>query len=383
MAPASGRGHPGTSPSPPVDASLTPAQRELHDGFVASVQTLRTDLVRTMLLLAAVAENRLHRTLGFKTMAEYTHRFAGFTPRQTRDMLQLGRKLRSLHLVAEAIDSGRLPWTKAREICRVATPEDQQEYIDLAQSVSRRTLHEVLSGRIEPTGEETTPPSPPTNSPAPVASPAPPRPPMPSLAPRGAESAPAPDHCYVTLRFTPEQHARWTALLERSNCGGATEERLIDALATPASQGVLEGPSYLVVILHCPRCGADAIVTSRGEAPADVPLVAAGHCDGVIEDSTGRQRATIAPRLRRMALQRARHRCEAAGCLNTRFLEVHHRHAVSAGGGDDLDNLVVLCARCHRAVHEAEQHARDDARSATGMARDLCTRRNCHPGGSS
>lgn len=38
-------------------------------------------------------------------------------------------------------------------------------------------------------------------------------------------------------------------------------------------------------------------------------------------------------------------------CGDNDYLEVHHLIAKSAGGTDDYDNLILLCACCHAAVH--------------------------------
>lgn len=38
-------------------------------------------------------------------------------------------------------------------------------------------------------------------------------------------------------------------------------------------------------------------------------------------------------------------------CGNNDFLEIHHLTAKGNGGTDDYDNLILLCACCHRAIH--------------------------------
>ena len=44
-----------------------------------------------------------------------------------------------------------------------------------------------------------------------------------------------------------------------------------------------------------------------------------------------------------------KHKC--AICSNNDFLEFHHIIQVAAGGTDDYDNLILLCACCHAKVH--------------------------------
>ena len=64
----------------------------------------------------------------------------------------------------------------------------------------------------------------------------------------------------------------------------------------------------------------------------------------------GRRRRTISPALRRALAARDRH-CRFPGCRATRC-DVHHVRHWAQGGATALDNLVLLCRRHHRAVHE-------------------------------
>ena len=349
--------------------------------------------MRTILLLTAVAEGQLHLVLGFPTVPAYSNHYTGLSARTTRDFLALGRKLRRLPRIAEALEAGTLSWTKAREICRRATEEDQERLLELAGACSRRELEETLSqqyrdeaqdkGAVQKREASDTRGLSSADSATllPLSSTVPekndldtrhrkPPPVLPVQRPAQITSPRSPDRCHVTLAFSPEQYARWTAMLSRqAPIGSSTEDRLLTALAEAGEGGKPAGPRanrppYLVVIVRCPDCGQAGIVTSRGEATAPPALIAASACDAVVEDDQGRRRSTIAPRLRRQALQRARYCCEAARCRNTQFLEVHHRIPHGNGGHDTLDNLVVLCASCHRALHEGETAltvARQDA----------------------
>jgi 5-methylcytosine-specific restriction endonuclease McrA len=56
-------------------------------------------------------------------------------------------------------------------------------------------------------------------------------------------------------------------------------------------------------------------------------------------------------RLRRAVMERDRFRCRAAGCRGTGFLAVHHVVPRERGGGNTLENLITLCAGCHRVLH--------------------------------
>ena len=64
----------------------------------------------------------------------------------------------------------------------------------------------------------------------------------------------------------------------------------------------------------------------------------------------GRRTRTISPALRRALAARDRH-CRFPGCAATRC-DGHHVEHWAQGGATALGNLVLLCRRHHRAVHE-------------------------------
>ncbi len=82
----------------------------------------------------------------------------------------------------------------------------------------------------------------------------------------------------------------------------------------------------------------------------DASLVHMHHApDGTVLD-IGRKTRTIPPSVRR-ALAARDTSCRFPGCTSRRC-DAHHIHHWSDGGATRLDNLVLLCRRHHRAVHE-------------------------------
>jgi hypothetical protein len=65
----------------------------------------------------------------------------------------------------------------------------------------------------------------------------------------------------------------------------------------------------------------------------------------------GRKTRSIPPAIRR-ALKRRDGGCRFPGCTATRFVDAHHVHHWADGGETKMDNLVLLCRRHHRLVHE-------------------------------
>ena len=57
--------------------------------------------------------------------------------------------------------------------------------------------------------------------------------------------------------------------------------------------------------------------------------------------------------LRKQALERDGWRCQLCGPL--RNLQIHHRKFRSLLGDDTAQNLITLCADCHRVEHEFQR----------------------------
>ncbi|MGD9546183.1 MAG: HNH endonuclease [Candidatus Krumholzibacteriia bacterium] len=344
---------------------LTPAEASLHNNFVVSVKALRKDLVRTVYYLLQIKERRVYRKLGFPTMAAYGKAAAGLTERQVADFLALARRLPRFPEVEGALTEGRLSWTQAQLITTRADPADQSAWIDAAQDLTTRQLR-----RMPALSEKA--PAAPESAPAEAADPGSPPVPSPSGPPRKAAIPtpkapqrkplhPSDAKHHVTLVFTGEEYAEFCRLVESGQAAGANtrESLILDAMrGTAPPSGGATPQRYALILLQCTACGAAALPTPRGEMAASPPLLATARCDAVVEDQDGRRRSVIPPRVRRTVLRRARYACEHPGCSNTGFLEIHHRVPSAQGGTDDPANLIALCARCHRRLHEDEWAAR-------------------------
>lgn len=328
--------------SPGGVVTLTPKQESLHNNFQESARTLKKSLVRTIYYLGAIHHQKIHRMMGFRTIAEYAEQVAGFTPKQTKNFLNLARKLPEFQEVERAVEKGDLTWAKAQEICNKADPRDQAGWVEVAGQIDLKELR----SRLRPRGTAPRP----RRLPGRGAN-------QPELRP-ATPDGPEPKH-FVSLRLTAEQLVRWQTGLEHlmKSRGKPREEVVLEALAASHAPGQATPPPYLIVILECPACGQAVLPTNRGELPAPLPLLQAAHCDATVEDPCGQRRSTLPPHLRRQALRKARYRCQGPGCGNTAFLEIHHRAPSALGGADTADNLMVLCWRCHRALHQAEERA--------------------------
>ena len=90
-------------------------------------------------------------------------------------------------------------------------------------------------------------------------------------------------------------------------------------------------------------------VVRRLACDANVDLAVEGR-DGSILDQ-GRARRDPTP-VQRIEIDRRDKGCRFPGCSYTEFTNVHHMVHWVDGGLTNLANLVTLCGRHHRAVHE-------------------------------
>lgn len=329
----------------------TPAELALHRNFLDSVQTAKKGILRASFYLAELVDRNVHKTFGYASGVDYAMSQAGLTKGQASDLLRMGRRLKDLPETSRAVADGSLTWNQARRLVGKITPENECE----ALAAARAEPMPAPKARAEP-------PLCPTE-PVPIMQ-LPPPPAQPRMTPKQEAPAPPSGRHAVTMVFDDEGYAEWEAAIDRLRASGRH-----DALATlhlAALQCMADGEapesaphrSTLLVILECPKCGAAALNTSRGELPAPRALLEAARCDAVIESPDASRRAVIPPKLRRTLLRMARYRCQAEGCNHTRNLQLHHRIPHAHGGRTEEANLVVLCSRCHRALHEREERLR-------------------------
>jgi hypothetical protein len=124
-------------------------------------------------------------------------------------------------------------------------------------------------------------------------------------------------------------------------------------------------PTHLVTV-HVDR---SALADGRGRSGLPVESVRRIACDAetvtLVEDedekplSVGRQTRTVPQRISQALWARDKG-CTFPGCTRKRFVDAHHVTHWADGGETSLDNLLLLCTRHHRAVHEGGYSIRKD-----------------------
>jgi len=320
-----------------------------------------------VLWFGEIMSRRLFRDLGYSSINQYAIQELGFSLSRARDFIHLARKLDNLPAVREAVANGELGYTKAREIVSVATPETQDGWLKAAKGTRKELVREVKKARraakVDPGQGELLPSSPTVVSP-----------------------------CELPVRFqvefTPEQEARRSALVERlyklGGVPGGRAELMLEGLAallearevelaaemevrgqtgaegkpdpkTPnlGPRGPISSrPPVQIHVHEDAATGKMTVQTDAGERELSLAEAERMRCDAAVCEHGGRNTTTIPPRVRREVLARDLHRCRAPGCGRTRFLEVHHIKPRQQGGNNRPENLVTLCASCHRLWHE-------------------------------
>ncbi|MFH1842137.1 MAG: HNH endonuclease signature motif containing protein [bacterium] len=339
---------------------------EVHRSLLDALQEYRRAEQNVVLWFAEVKKRRLFRPLGHGSIQQYAEQALHFSRSKTFQLLRLVDSLEKLPQLKQAVADGKIGWTKAREVAKVASPRTEARWVAMAQDASRRELEREVArtkkraakvARRNPAQKEL----------------------LVTAASQNAEPSDAGIATEVpvalTLQMTPLQRARFDALLEKVRKSGAAtagksrEEILLVALesmAQPEPRAASDSDSeqectrvhsaspYQIVVYQCEHC-KEQMVQVAGErrkiAPAQAEAIA---CDArILEPGPGqRNRATIPPGKRRQVLARDGFRCQSPGCRHSHFLELHHLKPCVEGGRNSPENLITLCSSCHRLAHE-------------------------------
>jgi hypothetical protein len=302
---------------------------------------------------------------GCGSCAEWLAWRCALLPRAAREHVRVARRLPELPLIHASFSRGELSYAKVRALTRVAEVDIEEELLELARVMTAAQLERALSAYRRVTTEE---------------------------------ARDAHEDAYLTSfwdedgslvirgRLAPEDAALFLRALEaardslwqrdRDELRGSAEPRReprrptnTEALVALADAALAQeshrsgGERYHVVV-HIDEAalagngdGGCALEEGPAIAPetarrlaCDASLVRIGERGGK-PLSVGRKTRTIPPALRRALSARDRG-CRFPGCENHRFVDAHHLRHWAKGGETALRNLVLLCRRHHRFVHE-------------------------------
>ena len=296
-------------------------------------------------LLRALRAN-VHLHLGFGSFAEYVERLLGYGPRWIDERLRVAEALEALPELQHALRDGCVPWSTARELTRVATPESEHAWLDASRGRTLRQVEQLVAGH------------------------------KPGDRPDDAPDASLRRHI-LRMEVSPETFATFReamAKLRREVDGPLDEDTALLLMA----RHILGGPTdegranYQVAMTICAGCNR-GWQQGNGE-PTEVGshIVEMASCDaqhvgsvdahptpvggGDREHARSQSRAhqDIPPAVRRQITRRDGGRCVVPGCRHAVFLDLHHIVLRSEGGDHNPDALVTLCSAHHRAQHRGQ-----------------------------
>ncbi len=307
---------------------------------------------------------------GCRSCAHWLNWRCGVSLHTAREKVRVAKALGELPKVSEAFEQGRVSYSKARAITRVANADNEKFLLGIALQGTASHLDQLV--RLETRRVKNADLAEKT---------------LLAHDTRAFEWTEL-DDGRVELRgmLPKETAARLIKALEniedemRGEQSGAEkdvpagtpkptmDQRRADALARLADEALIgkhktaTSTDGHLVVLHVPAgtSGEPARLSPGGA----ISIEAARRvcCDTaivpIVEDQNGtplnigRKSRKISPALRRALHQRDRSCCRFPGCTNTRYLDGHHIEHWANGGETKLSNLVLLCSHHHTLVHE-------------------------------
>jgi hypothetical protein len=323
---------------------------ELENELASLASHLHAGMCRWLEL---VAELDRRGGLAGCTTAEWLAWRCGVMPRTAREHVRVARRLAELPLIRAAFGSGEISYAKVRALTRIARGESEEELLELARELTAAQLDRAVRAYQRVTTDEAV----------------------------ALQDAAYVGWCWdedgslvIRGRLAPEDGAVFLQALDAAHAAirerGSAEPRSTNAEALVAmaelalSGGARPGGERHQVVVHVDESalvgGAEG-GCELDEGPAIAPETARRlACDSAVVRvreregkplSVGRKTRSIPPGLHR-ALKRRDRGCRFPGCENYRFVDAHHVRHWAEGGETSLDNLVLLCRRHHRFVHE-------------------------------
>lgn len=303
------------------DPEVQVSQRELRErALVEQLATMNARLAAgEYQFLRLIRELEDVMVLTVDPYPRYLAWRCGMSLKTAYERVRVARALESLPAISKEFEAGRISYSKVRIVTRVATPESDAKYASLCLNGPVHFLEEVVRIHDRILHDET-----------------------PHLERRRYLSMHTDDDGMVTVRgrLAPDEAAILKKALSAARTAGADDDCL--ALTEVAKAGVEKLATGDDAILHVENsehiCAVEGHACSRATA------------DRLICQNPHRRKAS-APQLR--ALKRIQgNTCAFPGCTHRRFLDAHHIVHWSKGGKTKLDNLVLICSKHHRALHE-------------------------------
>jgi hypothetical protein len=314
---------------------------------------------------------------GLQSCAHWLNWRCGIGLNAAREKVRVAHALKDLPAISSAFESGQLSFSKVRALTRIADGANEAELLKLAHHATAAQVEKLVrayrcvSGRAGRLAEREQ-----------------------AMARHAARELnyyhdedgslvirvrlPAEEGAIVLQALNAAMDARDTGEFgdERDDAandvtavtsenGDRFAQRRADALVTIAETELRHGPGpqssserYQVVV-HVTAETLAADQNGRCELDSGPRIACDGSLLRITDDAAGnpldigRKTRAVPPAMQR-ALRSRDSGCRFPGCTHDRFNDAHHIRHWANGGETSLDNLVLLCRRHHRLVHEGE-----------------------------
>ena len=325
---------------------------------------------RFLALLGDFDEQRGWTGPGLHSCAHWLSWKCGLSLHTGREYVRVAKALRPLPKMQHAFEQGRLSYSKVRALTRVATPANEAQMVRMGREAPAAQIDRLVAGLHTASDKE--------------------------IARRKSPDRfqirwhwdPDTGDFVVKGRLPAQDGARLIAAItaaerERTRTGpklagpekAVPEEPVTQANAAKKPPGDI-GPGLLTMAdlaaaaVANPATGAssaaevvffhehDTVRIPGGpalpendaeEVLCNARLRLAKTKKGCVLNLSRRTRVTSAKQI--LALNYRDGCCRTPGCGRTRFLHAHHVQFWGRGGKTNLDNLIMLCGTCHRALH--------------------------------
>ena len=329
---------------------------ELDHAIVNLSARINSETYELLVLVREFDERAGWLKWGFTDCANWLHWRWDLSIGAAREKVRVAHALKSLRAVSHAFRSGELSYSKVRALARVANRKNEESLVDFALKTTAAIVEERC--RELRCGTE--------------------------------DSLAEANRAYLARSLTIRRDARRGVMIFTVELPMETGE-LVDAAldrarddsnsiefgdepwaARQADALVAVARSYLSGEQSAARGNTDnylvnvhvdhtALAGNDGRSALPVESVRRLSCDAdkvtVVNGDDGEplsvgRKTRIVPAAIRRALRARDKGCTFPGCRNSRFVDAHHVRHWAAGGETRLDNLLLLCSRHHRLVHE-------------------------------
>lgn len=254
-----------------------------------------------------------------ESYASYIAWLCGESVKTAYERIRTARALASLPAISKLFEEGRITYSKVRLVTRVATPETDPKYAELALHGPVHFLEDVVRSHKKILHEATR-----------------------NLEAQRYLQFHTRDDGMVAIhgRLSPDEAAIIKKAIDAARAAGADDN--ITALTEVAKCGVEKLATGDEARLHVEVDAHICCVEGHACARATAERLVCGNPQA--RNANSKQR--------RVLKQLQGGFCAVPGCCHRRFLQPHHIVFYENGGATEVRNLTLVCSKHHRMLHE-------------------------------